>query len=229
MTQPSRRPMTLTQKILAQHAQGLERPWVQAGDILNIKVDWTIASELAWNGMERTWDLLGKPQVADQNRFFLAVDHTVDEVTLKNDARTQKLVQLSRDFAKSRRHSPLLRRQPDHPAHQVLPGPGAARPGGAGRRLAHLSPRRHGRLRHRPGRRRHHRRHGARPVVDRGARGHRRRLPGHAGVRHRRQGHHPAHARRAGPQHRRHGALRRVPRRRTSSTGRPTCASPSPT
>jgi aconitate hydratase/homoaconitate hydratase len=94
------KPMTLTQKILAHHAKGLARPWVQAGDILSIAVDWTIASELAWNGMDRTYSLLGRPKIANTNRFFLAVDHTVDEVTLKGDPRTAKLVKLSRDFAK---------------------------------------------------------------------------------------------------------------------------------
>ncbi|MBL9038429.1 MAG: 3-isopropylmalate dehydratase [Archangium sp.] len=92
--------MTLTQKILAHHARGLPRPWVQAGDVLQLRVDWTIASELAWNGMDRTYDALGRPKLHDANRFFLAVDHTVDEVTLKNDARTKKLVDLSRAFAK---------------------------------------------------------------------------------------------------------------------------------
>src|SRR5438105_1851821 len=95
-----RRPMTLTQKILAHHALGLERPWVEAGDILQIRVDWTIASELAWNGMERTYAAMGRPKIHDPSRFFLAVDHTVDPVTLANDVRTQKLVQLSRSFAK---------------------------------------------------------------------------------------------------------------------------------
>ncbi len=92
--------MTLTQKILAHHARGLTRPWVEAGDILQIDVDWTIASELAWNGMDRTYDLLGRPSVHDKNRFFLAVDHTVDEVTLATDPRAQRLTKLSRDFAK---------------------------------------------------------------------------------------------------------------------------------
>ena len=52
MSPPIRKPMTLTQKILAHHARGLTRPWVEAGDILQIAVDWTIASELAWNGMD---------------------------------------------------------------------------------------------------------------------------------------------------------------------------------
>ncbi|MBX5484445.1 MAG: 3-isopropylmalate dehydratase [Myxococcaceae bacterium] len=92
--------MTLTQKILAHHARNLTRPWVQAGDVLQIAVDWTIASELAWNGMDRTYDLLGRPKIHDPNRFFLAVDHTVDPVTLAKDPRAQKLTRLSRDFAK---------------------------------------------------------------------------------------------------------------------------------
>jgi aconitate hydratase/homoaconitate hydratase len=100
MERPSAKPMTLTQKILADHAIGLQRPWVEAGDILRIGVDWTIASELAWNGMDRTYERLGRPPLHDRDRFFLAVDHTVDPTALRDDARTQKLVQLSRDFAK---------------------------------------------------------------------------------------------------------------------------------
>jgi aconitate hydratase/homoaconitate hydratase len=91
--------MTLTQKILADHAIGLARPWVAAGDMLQVRVDWTIASELAWNGMDRTYTLLGRPKIANPDRFYLALDHTVDPVTLASDKRTQKLVSLSRDFA----------------------------------------------------------------------------------------------------------------------------------
>jgi len=44
MSPSARKPMTLTQKILAHNARGLKRPWVEAGDILQIRVDWTIAS-----------------------------------------------------------------------------------------------------------------------------------------------------------------------------------------
>jgi aconitate hydratase/homoaconitate hydratase len=94
------RPMTLTQTILAHHAVSLPRPWVEAGDMLQIRVDWTIASELAWNGMDRTYTLLGRPQIANPARFYLALDHTVDPVTLANDARTRKLADLSRSFAR---------------------------------------------------------------------------------------------------------------------------------
>lgn len=93
-------PMTLTQKILAHHAVNLERPWVQTGDILRVRVDWTIASELAWNGMDRTYTMLGRPKLHDPERFYLAIDHTVDPTTLANDARTRKLADMSRAFAK---------------------------------------------------------------------------------------------------------------------------------
>ncbi len=95
----TKKPMTLTQKILAQHAVSLHRPWVETGDVLRIKVDWTIASELAWNGMDRTYTLLGRPAIHNPERFYLALDHTVDPVTLANDARTRKLADLSRSFA----------------------------------------------------------------------------------------------------------------------------------
>src|SRR5437870_10843882 len=99
---PTPRPMTLTQKILASHARNLPRPWVQVGDVLQIGVDWTIASELAWNGMERTYSMLGRPRLHDKDRFFLAVDHTVDPVTPATDRRAQKPVQPSQGFAKGR-------------------------------------------------------------------------------------------------------------------------------
>ena len=106
------RGMTLTQKILAAHAIGLSkdpaavgsgRPHVKTGDVLRIAVDWTIASELAWNGMDKTYAALGRPALPRPDRFFLAVDHTVDPTTLLRDTRTQRLVQLSRDFAEKGR------------------------------------------------------------------------------------------------------------------------------
>ena len=92
--------MTLTEKILLQHALGWHKPFVRPGDIITISVDWTIASELAWNGMNMTYDALGRPPLFNKKRFYLALDHTVDSQTLTNDSRTQKLVQLSRNFAK---------------------------------------------------------------------------------------------------------------------------------
>ncbi len=95
-----RKPMTLTQKILAQRALGLTRPWVDTGDIVKVRVDWTIAGELAFGGMDRTFSLLGRPPLANRDRFFLALDHTVDPVSLRSDPRTQKLVAVAREFAR---------------------------------------------------------------------------------------------------------------------------------
>ncbi len=94
------RPMTLTEKILYAHAIRPPRNGLQAGDIVRIRVDWTIASELAWNGMNKTYDMLGRPEIHDRERFYLAVDHTVDPITLAEDPRAQKLTELSRDFAR---------------------------------------------------------------------------------------------------------------------------------
>ncbi len=101
-------PMTLTQKILAHHAVTLPRPWAQTGDMLRIRVDWTIASELAWNGMDRTYTLLGRPKIANPERFYLALDHTVDPVTLANDPRTHKLAEPLARVRPGKRHHPLL-------------------------------------------------------------------------------------------------------------------------
>ncbi|MCA9667277.1 MAG: 3-isopropylmalate dehydratase [Myxococcales bacterium] len=92
--------MTLTGKILYHHAIAPRRPWVEAGDLIRVRVDWTIASELAWNGMDQTYSALGRPRLHDPSRFYLALDHTVDPGTLERDARTRRLVQLSRDFAR---------------------------------------------------------------------------------------------------------------------------------
>ena len=101
-TKQTKKPMTLTQKILAQHAVSLPHSWVETGDVLRVKVDWTIASELAWNGMDRTYTLLGRPALSNPDRFYLALDHTVDPVTLASDPRTRKLADLSRSFAQER-------------------------------------------------------------------------------------------------------------------------------
>ena len=54
------RPMTLSEKILCQHAIGLSKPEVKPGDFISVKVQWTLASEITWKGMEKTYDLMGR-------------------------------------------------------------------------------------------------------------------------------------------------------------------------
>jgi len=92
--------MTMTEKILLQHAVGWGEKSLAAGDIVLIAVDWTLASEIAWKGMNRTYAALGRPPLAAPQRFYLALDHTVDSGTLANDPRTRSVVQLSRNFAR---------------------------------------------------------------------------------------------------------------------------------
>jgi aconitate hydratase/homoaconitate hydratase len=95
-----RRPMTLTEKILFAHAIAPPEDGLRPGDLARIRVDWTIASELAWNGMNQTYERLGRPPIHDPKRFYLAVDHTVDPVTLIEDPKAKRLTAMSQDFAK---------------------------------------------------------------------------------------------------------------------------------
>ncbi|MGC6416301.1 MAG: aconitase family protein [Bradymonadia bacterium] len=95
----ARRPMTLTEKILYAHAIQPPEDGLRPGDIVRVKVDWTIASELAWNGMDKTYSKLGRPPIHDRDRFYLAVDHTVDDVTIISDPKAKQLTELSRRFA----------------------------------------------------------------------------------------------------------------------------------
>ncbi len=68
---------------------------------MRVSVDWTLASELALKGMLVTYKELNEPPLFRSDRLVLAVDHTVDPVTLKDPKHpAQKLNQLSIDFAK---------------------------------------------------------------------------------------------------------------------------------
>lgn len=74
----SRRPMTACEKILVQHAIGLQTPYVEPGQILRIAPDWLMSSEAAWLGMERMYNKMGRPEFFRKDRFWLAPDHIVD-------------------------------------------------------------------------------------------------------------------------------------------------------
>ncbi|PWY90353.1 aconitase family protein [Aspergillus sclerotioniger CBS 115572] len=74
---PGRRGMTLSEKIFAQHDID-RRGSVAPGELIRVDVDWVIASEASWAGMERTYDSLGRPGIYRNDRFWLAGDHIVD-------------------------------------------------------------------------------------------------------------------------------------------------------
>ena len=159
----SQHPMTLTQKILAAHAVGLHAA-VGAGR--RHPADPRRLDHRQRAGLERHGPHLRAARAArrshDRDRFFLAVDHTVDPTTLANDARTQKLAQLSRDFAKESgiKHFYDANQTILHTKfYRDLVQPGEVVLGAD----SHTSlARRPGRVRHRPRRRRHHRGDGAR-------------------------------------------------------------------
>jgi len=94
-----RRPMTLCEKILYKNAVGLKSSSIQPGDMICVSVDWTLASELTWKGMEKTFDLMKRPKIHRSDRFWLAIDHTVDP-SIMHLTKPQELVKASESFAK---------------------------------------------------------------------------------------------------------------------------------
>ncbi|KAG0058081.1 hypothetical protein BGZ89_001573 [Linnemannia elongata] len=95
-----RRGMTISEKIIAHNAIGLTAPGnVKPGDMVCVSVDWTLASELTWKGMDKTYDQMGRPSVYRNDRFWLAVDHTVDP-SINHLPKPTELIKASTDFAK---------------------------------------------------------------------------------------------------------------------------------
>jgi aconitase B len=72
-----RRGMTLAEKIFAAHDVS-HKGEVKPGDVIRLDVDWVIASELSWAGMEKTYESLGEPGIFRNDRLWLAGDHVVD-------------------------------------------------------------------------------------------------------------------------------------------------------
>eukprot|EP01013_Petalomonas_cantuscygni_P038154 TRINITY_DN69198_c0_g1_i1.p1 TRINITY_DN69198_c0_g1~~TRINITY_DN69198_c0_g1_i1.p1 ORF type:complete len:1171 (+),score=183.04 TRINITY_DN69198_c0_g1_i1:180-3692(+) len=88
-----RRPMTLAEKLLASRSlSGTQRSvGVKPGDFACVAVDWSICSELTWAGMEKTYDAVGRPGLRRPERFWLAIDHTVDP-RINDQPKPQRLI-----------------------------------------------------------------------------------------------------------------------------------------
>jgi homoaconitase/3-isopropylmalate dehydratase large subunit len=84
--------MTLTEKIFAAH--DVERQgWVAPGRTMSVSVDWILASDASWGGMERTYRQLDEPGIFRNDRFWLALDHVVDP-RINERPEIQKIIQL---------------------------------------------------------------------------------------------------------------------------------------
>ncbi|GBB85974.1 hypothetical protein RclHR1_12400002 [Rhizophagus clarus] len=97
---PGRRGMTICEKTIAHAAIGLPPPGhVKPGDMVCVSVDWTLASELTWKGMEKTFNIMGRPNIFRNDRFWLAIDHTVDP-RINHLPKPAELIKASETFAK---------------------------------------------------------------------------------------------------------------------------------
>ncbi|KAJ6178078.1 Aconitase/3-isopropylmalate dehydratase [Penicillium mononematosum] len=83
--------------ILTHAAVGLSKPEVQPGEIICVKVDWTLTSEILWAGMEKTYDQMGRPRLHRNDRMWLAIDHTVDPRT-NHRPRQRGLIEKAESF-----------------------------------------------------------------------------------------------------------------------------------
>ncbi|EHK47694.1 hypothetical protein TRIATDRAFT_44417 [Trichoderma atroviride IMI 206040] len=88
-----RPPMTVTEKIFAMHAID-SKGYVRTGETIRVSLDWIMASEASWAGMERTYDSLGNPGIFRNDRFWLAGDHVV-EPRVKGVPAVQRLIESS--------------------------------------------------------------------------------------------------------------------------------------
>ncbi|KAB8265420.1 hypothetical protein BDV32DRAFT_144709 [Aspergillus pseudonomiae] len=88
-----RRGMTLSEKIFSLHDID-RRGSVAPGDLIRVDVDWVIASEASWAGMESTYNRLRKPGIFRNDRFWLAGDHVVDP-RVNNLPKVQALIDAS--------------------------------------------------------------------------------------------------------------------------------------
>ncbi|KAM0458871.1 hypothetical protein ACHAPV_005861 [Trichoderma viride] len=88
-----RPPMTVTEKIFAMHAID-SKGYVRTGETIRVSLDWIMASEASWAGMEHTYDSLGNPGIFRNDRFWLAGDHVV-EPRVKGVPAVKRLIESS--------------------------------------------------------------------------------------------------------------------------------------
>ena len=74
---------------------------MQSGHFVRVDVDWIMSSELSLNGMMATYKALGCPPLRDPDRFYLAIDHTVDPISAVKNPKTVELINHARAFAKT--------------------------------------------------------------------------------------------------------------------------------
>ena len=91
--------MNLIEKIICHNALGLKKKLVKCGDIVVVNVARTLASEITQVGIEQTIRHLGVSKLWRNDRFFLAVDHSVDPRNY-HEEKVRKRIKVCDDFSK---------------------------------------------------------------------------------------------------------------------------------
>ena len=117
-------PMTMTQKILADHA-GLES--VAAGDLIEAKLDYVLGNDVTTPPTIKVFEKLGVKDVFDKDRVLLIQDH----FTPNKDIKSAELNKVMRCFAREQEitHYYELGRREMGIEHVILPDNGIVLPG----------------------------------------------------------------------------------------------------
>lgn len=116
--------MTITQKILADHA-GV--PEVKAGDLIEAKLDYVLGNDVTTPPAIKIFKLLGTDKVFDKDRVCLIQDH----FTPNKDIKSAELCKTMRCFAREQeiKHFYELGRREMGIEHVILPDNGIVLPG----------------------------------------------------------------------------------------------------
>lgn len=116
------RPMTITEKILAEHAGQHE---VEPGQLINAKVDLVLGNDITAPIAIEEWRKIGATQVFDPAKIVLIPDHFVPN----KDIKSAQQCQLMRDFARDLRLPNYFEVGEAGIEHAFLPEQGLVLPG----------------------------------------------------------------------------------------------------
>ncbi|MCK9275517.1 MAG: 3-isopropylmalate dehydratase large subunit [Syntrophales bacterium] len=114
--------MTITEKILAQHAN-LDR--VAPGDLIEVKVDRTLANDITAPIAIKVFKQIGVKEVFDKDKVTLVADHFVPN----KDIDSAQQVKLMRDFAREQALTHYYEGGDSGIEHVILPEKGLVLPG----------------------------------------------------------------------------------------------------
>ena len=90
--------MNLIENIICHNAVGLKRRIVKQGEIVVVNVARTLASEITQVGIEGTIRQLGVSKLWRDDRFFLALDHSVDPANYHQE-KVRNRIKVCDDFS----------------------------------------------------------------------------------------------------------------------------------